>query len=156
MPGVVRVLHHLGDLVARADLRRIEARIEGFEHRLRRMVARREHHLRRIVEVPYRCALAQELRKEARPDVVADRLPGRGFERGDHEVAKGARKHRAAHDDGEEVLLVAKRGADLLAYPLDVAEVEIAVGAARRADADDRHLAVADRGRAVPRGAQRP
>jgi hypothetical protein len=55
-----------------------------------------------------------------------------------------ARQHRAADDDDVISGLLAKLAADLLANPLEVRQIEAAVAAARRADAEQRDLARPD------------
>jgi len=70
------------------------------------------------------------------------------------DVVRRARQHGAPDDDHVVRGLVFQRLADLLADALEVLQVEAAVAAARRADAQERHLALPHRVRRIGGGAK--
>ena len=72
-------------------------------------------------------------------------LPDVALESRNDNVVRGARQHGAADDDNVIGGFVAERRPNLLAHALEVGEVEAAVRPAGRADADQRHAAVANR-----------
>ena len=96
---------------------------------------------RRLAEVLERRALAQELGLTETPKPSPYFLPDVALERRDHDVVRRARQHRAADDDDVIAVLVRERLADLLADALEIREIEAAVLAARRADAEQRQVA---------------
>ena len=154
MPGVARVLHHLGDADAGADERRVDRLVERDRAARVGGVVVADQGQRRLAEILERRPLAQELRVHRDAEAVAVLLARLALERRDHQLVGRARQHRAADDDDVVVVLVAQGSADLLADPLEVLQVEAAVLAARRADAEQRDVGAADGVRGVGGRAQ--
>ncbi|MCY1519199.1 hypothetical protein D9M68_539460 [compost metagenome] len=142
MPDVAGVLDHLGDLDRLADDRCVEFAVDLFQQVAGLAVQLADHGHGREVVVLDRGAFAEEFRVGADAEVSAGLLPGAVLDQRDDHVLHRARQHRAAYHHGVAAGLLADGVADLAAYRLDVAEVEVAVLLARRADADERHVAV--------------
>jgi hypothetical protein len=135
VPRVVGVLHHLRRLDVGAHQGRLEVGVETRQQLAAGFVEFADHRLGRVEVVVHRAAFAQELRVDAHAELRA-RLASRcGFERRDHHVAHGAGQHRAADHHRRRAVVAAHGFADLLGDPPYVLEVDVAVGAARRAHA---------------------
>ena len=152
--AVVHVLGHLGHRDRHPEARAGQALVEG--HAPARHCARRspDHGLGRVEEVLHAGRLAQELRVQADPEVVAGPLARRPLQDRDQHVLAGARDHGAAVDHDVRSLVLQRR-ADLLAGALHVREVEVAVRLAGRAHAHQRHVGRANR-LARRRGRRKP
>src|SRR3954469_5326439 len=145
VPGVARVLHHLGDTDAGADQRRVDRLIQRDGAAGVGGVVVADQSQRRLAEILERRALAEELGVDRHAEAVAVFLARGAFERGDDHAVRGPRQHRGANDDHVIVLLAANRGADFLADPLEILQIKAAVLAARRAGAEERHVGAVDR-----------
>ncbi|MNO86041.1 hypothetical protein D3C76_774300 [compost metagenome] len=145
MPDVAGVLDHLGDFDRLADDRRVQFAVDLFQQVAGLRVQFADHGHRREVVVLDRGGFAEELRVVADAEIDTGLLARAVLDQRDHHVVHGARQYRAAHHHGVASAFLADRIADLAADRLDVAEIEIAVLLARRADADERHLGIQHR-----------
>jgi hypothetical protein len=109
---------------------------------------------RRLAEVLERGAFPEELGIHRNAEAFTVLLARRLLERRNHVTVGRARQHRAPHDHHVIRGLVAQHGADFLAHPRQVGEVQAAVPAAWRADADERQVGGVHRIRRVRRRPQ--
>jgi len=118
VPGVARVLHHLGDTDVRADERPQSiaytrdgaARVGG--------VIVPDQRERRFAEVLERGAFAEKLGVDGDPEPLPVLLARRALEHRDDDPMRRAREHGAADDDDVVTRFVLQRRADLLAHNL--------------------------------------
>ena len=142
VPDVAGVLDHLGDLDGLADDRRVQLAVDFLEKVAGLLVQFADHGHRREVVVLDRGALAEEFGVGADAEVDPGLLARAVLDQRDHHVVDGARQYGAAHHHGVAFGLLADGEADLAADGLDVAQVQVAVLLARRADADERYVGV--------------
>ena len=100
---------------------------------------------RRMAEVLQRRPFAKKLRINRDAESFAVFLARMCFERRDDVIVGRSRQDRASDDNDVICGLVPERIADLLADTNQVAEIEAAVFAARRADANQRQVGISDR-----------
>ncbi len=156
VPGVVGVLHQLGGLDVGARERRREIGEQARRQVAAGAVQLADDGLGRVEEIVHRGAFAQEFRVEADAEIDAGAPPRAALERRQHQAAHGAGHQRAAHHHHRRARVIAQRGADLLGNAPQVIELDVAIGAARRADAHQEQVAAQDGGHGVGRGAQAP
>ena len=111
---------------------------------------------RRLPKIAERHSFAQEFRIHRNAESFAVLLAGLALERRDDDVVCRPRQHRAANHDDVVGGFVAQYRPDLLAYTDEIREVDAPVAPARRADADERHVCVANSLGRVGRRTQAP
>jgi hypothetical protein len=145
MPGIARVLDHLGDADGGTEERRVDVLIQRLCRRGVGGVVVSHQRQRWVAEVADRRALAQELGVHGDTEPVPVFLARGGFEHWNDGAVRRAGEHGAADDDHVVVVLVAKHLADLVAHASEIGEVKASVLAAWGADADQREIRRSDR-----------
>src|ERR1019366_4522362 len=145
MPAVVNVLDHLSRLYIRPDQRRLEFFVKLGQHVAAGFIQFADHRLRRRAEVFHCRTLPQKFGVVTDAEVNPGLFPGELFQGGNHDAAHRARQDGAADDDGVASCLSLERLADLFANPPNVFQVEVAVGLARCADANEGQFRLANR-----------
>lgn len=154
VPDVAGVLDHLGDLDVLADDRRIQLAVDAFQQIAGGLVQLTDDGHWREVVVLDRGAFTQELGVHRQAEIDAGLLARAIFENRQYHVLRGTRQHGAAHHHGVTLVLVAHGHADFAAHAFDVVQLQIAVLLARRADTDERHIALQNGGGDVSSAAQ--
>ncbi len=145
VPGIVGVFDRLGG----AGIGHVQLAghilVELLQHPFGLRLGDADDDRARLAIVADRGAFAQELGKDGEAEIDVRFLTGAPLQSRLHHFGHRSRQHGRADDHHMEVGLARKHRADAFADPLHLPEVEIAVGEARRADADQRARTPHDR-----------
>src|SRR6516162_1920139 len=146
MKGVTGVLENLGFFELELDDRSIELHFLPYlaQGAVSQMLVLANDHVGRRVEVADGAAFAQEFGIEVNRKAPSRRAAGHLFQDRNDEALGGSRRNGAADHDGMKFVVVARRRADLFEDRFERREVDIAVAARRRPDADERSVGAPD------------
>ena len=142
VPAIVDELAHLGDRERHLEQRRLDAVVDAQEPLGDAGLALADDDLGRGEIVLDGRGLAQELGIEGDLVAPAGRLAGGTLQRRQHQPVHGPGRHRAAEHQQQRLRrpALAERLAELARALQQMRQVELAVAARRRADADDHHV----------------